>query len=90
MRTVKYVNGSEYSYEYVSGKLLYETKGTNHIHYVYDSNGNVISAIYNPTSSGTEQIYYYAHNWRGDVIALYNSGGTLFARYEYDAWYIII
>ena len=86
LRTVKYVNGSEYSYEYVNGKLLYETKGTKHIHYVYDSNGNVISAIYNPTSSGTEQIYYYAHNWRGDVIALYNSAGTLFARYEYDAW----
>ena len=70
----------------MNGKLLYETKGTKHIHYVYDSNGNVISAIYNPTSSGTEQIYYYAHNWRGDVIALYNSAGTLFARYEYDAW----
>ena len=34
----------------------------------------------------TEKTYYYAHNWRGDVVALYDSTGALFARYDYDAW----
>ena len=34
----------------------------------------------------TEQTYYYAHNWRGDVVALYDSTGALFATYDYDAW----
>ena len=25
-------------------------------------------------------------NWRGDVVALYDSTGALFARYDYNAW----
>ena len=45
-----------------------------------------MAAVYKHSSAENEQIYYYARNWRGDVIALYNSTGNLHARYEYDAW----
>ena len=44
------------------------------------------AANYKSSSNAAEQTYYYAHNWRGDVVALYDSTGTLFATYDYDAW----
>ena len=72
-------------YEYVNGQLLYESRGAKKIHYIYDSFGNVMAA-YKHSSAENEQIYYYARNWRGDIVALYNSNGNLHARYEYDAW----
>ena len=30
--------------------------------------------------------YYYQKNIRNDIIGLYNSSGSLVAKYEYDAW----
>lgn len=86
MRTTKTVNSIVSKYEYVNGQLLYESRGAKKIHYIYDSFGNVMAAVYKHSSAENEQIYYYARNWRGDVIALYNSTGNLHARYEYDAW----
>ena len=86
IRTTKTVNGNVTKYEYAGDQLLYENTGYRKIYYVYDSNGNVLSAIYKASQHATEQTYYYAHNWRGDVVALYDSTGTLFATYDYDAW----
>ncbi len=86
LRTTKLLNSTLHTYEYVGGQLLYETRGAKKIHYVYDSTGNVLAAIYKPSTNSAEQTYYYAHNWRVDVVALYDSTGALFATYEYDAW----
>ena len=86
LRTTKTVDGTVSKYEYVGDQLLFEQRGEKTIHYVYDSFGNVMAAIYKANASDTEHIYYYSHNWRGDVIALYTSTGGIFARYEYDAW----
>ena len=86
LRTTKTVNSIVSKYEYVNGQLLYESRGAKKIHYIYDSFGNVMAAVYKHSSAENEQIYYYARNWRGDIVALYNSNGNLHARYEYDAW----
>ena len=85
-KKTKTVNGNVTKYEYAGDQLLYENTGYRKIYYVYDSNGNVLSAIYKASQHATEQTYYYAHNWRGDVVALYDSTGALFATYDYDAW----
>ena len=84
--STKTVDGTISKYEYVGDQLLFEQRGEKAIHYVYDSFGNVMAAVYKANASDTEHIYYYAHNWRGDVVALYTSTGNIFARYEYDAW----
>ena len=84
--STKTVDGTISKYEYVGDQLLFEQRGEKTIHYVYDSFGNVMAAVYKANASDTEHIYYYAHNWRGDVVALYTSTGNIFARYEYDSW----
>ena len=84
--STKTVDGTISKYEYVGDQLFFEQRGEKAIHYVYDSFGNVMAAVYKANASDTEHIYYYAHNWRGDVVALYTSTGNIFARYEYDAW----
>ena len=68
LRTTKTVNSIVSKYEYVNGQLLYESRGAKKIHYIYDSFGNVMAAVYKHSSNENEQIYYYARNWRGDVV----------------------
>ncbi len=48
--------------------------------YLLDENGDKYGVIYNGT------YYYYFFNLQGDVIGIYNSSGTIVARYVYDAW----
>ncbi len=38
------------------------------------------------TSKGTTSAYYFQRNLLGDVIGIYNTGGTKVAGYVYDAW----
>jgi RHS repeat-associated protein len=61
-------------------KVVYETDGTNTIHYTYDAVGNLLSLNVN----GTE--YYYLFNTQGDIIGLLNGSGSLVVSYQYDAW----
>ena len=42
------------------------------------------SAIY--VNTDTKKVYYFTHNWRGDIVGIYNGNGDLKATYSYDAW----
>ena len=86
VRTTKTVNGVKYTYAYLNGQLLYETRGDAKFYYSYDANGILYNVRYTLTDGGTEYSYYYTHNSRGDIFGIYNGAGELKAHYEYDAW----
>ena len=52
----------------------------------YDANGTPVSMSYRINATTTPTYYYYGTNSRGDVVALYNSSGSITALYEYDAY----
>ena len=85
VRTTKTVNGVKYTYAYLNGQLLYETRGDAKFYYSYDANGILYNVRYTLTDGGTEYSYYYTHNSRGDIVGIYNGAGELKADYEYDA-----
>ena len=86
VRTTKTVNGVKYTYAYLNGQLMYETRGDAKFYYSYDANGILYNVRYPLTDGGTEYSYYYTHNSRGDIVGIYNGAGELKAHYEYDAW----
>ena len=86
VRTTKIVNGVKYTYAYLNGQLLYETRGDAKFYYSYDANGILYNVRYTLTVGDTEYSYYYTHNSRGDIVGIYNGAGELKAHYEYDAW----
>ena len=86
VRISKNVNGVEYTYTYLNGMLVYETRGEAKFYYSYDSNGILYSIKYTLTDTSDTLTYYCTHNSRGDIIGIYNYQGTLRAKYEYDAW----
>ena len=90
MRLSKTVDGVKYTYLYEGGLLVQETRGSKIFDYSYDANGNIRMLKYRTSPTGSVTYVYYALNSRGDVIGLYNSTGTLFAKYNYDAWGNII
>jgi len=86
VRTTKTVNGVKYTYAYLNGQLMYETRGDAKFYYSYDANGILYNVRYTLTDGGTEYSYYYTHNSRGDIVGIYNGADELKAHYEYDAW----
>ena len=86
MRAAKTVNGEKYTYQYLNGKLIHETRGEKSFHYYYDANGCFTAIKYRLTPDGQDYAYYASHNWRGDVVGLYNGNGELVAKYDYDTW----
>ena len=86
VRTSKTVNGVEYTYEYLNGKLMHETRGEKVFDYCYDTNGQLYAVSYKANSSTDAVTYYFAHNWRGDITSIYDAGGNVVAKYEYDDW----
>ena len=86
VRTSKTVNGVEYTYEYLNGHLMHETRGEKVFDYCYDANGQLYAVSYKANSSTDAVTYYFAHNWRGDITSIYDAGGNVVAKYEYDDW----
>ena len=86
VRTSKTVNGVEYTYEYLNGHLMHETRGEKVFDYCYDANGQLYAVSYKANSSTDAVTYYFAHNWRGDITSIYDGDGNMVAKYEYDAW----
>ena len=86
VRISKNVNGVEYTYTYLNGMLVYETRGEAKFYYSYDANGILYSISYTLTDDVDPLTYYCTHNSRGDIIGIYNYIGELRAKYEYDAW----
>ena len=84
--TSKTVNGVEYTYEYLNGHLMHETRGEKVFDYCYDANGQLYAVSYKANSSTDAVTYYFAHNWRGDITSIYDGDGNMVAKYEYDAW----
>ena len=75
------------------GRLVYETtsktlyNGENEftkIVFLYDE-GAMVGFEYTSPLNETS-IYYYLRNLQGDVIAIYDTNGTLKVKYKYDAW----
>ena len=86
MRLSKNVNGLQYTYLYRGGLLVQETRGSRILDYFYDANGQAIAVRYKSNANNTGTYYYYAYNWRGDILGLYNADGSLYCTYSYDAW----
>ncbi|MBQ3133559.1 MAG: DNRLRE domain-containing protein [Clostridia bacterium] len=88
MRTSKTVNGVKSEYLYIDGQLHGEIRDGRHIHYSYDSYGNLsaIKYYYNADDDTRYVGYYVATNARGDVVGIYNPEGAMVVSYEYDAW----
>jgi len=60
-------------------KIVAEQRGNTMLYYLYDDNGAVMGIGYG------DNTYTFAKNIQGDVIGIY-SGGTLVAKYEYNAY----
>lgn len=88
-RTSKIVNNNKIDYTYIDGKLIMMEGSFGELYFSYDDKG-VLARVRYKNSSGTATNYYVLNNSRGDVEALYNTSGTLVARYTYDAWGNII
>lgn len=86
IRTSKTVNGVKYTYEYLDGKLMHETRGEAYFDYYYDSNGQLYAISYQLSSTSDKMVYYFTHNWRGDIVGIYNGNGDLKSTYSYDSW----
>ncbi len=91
LRSTKTVGGVKTEYQYVGDQLFYEKRGdSQEFYYFYDSYGNLSKIYYTFTNvnnnTTSRAIYHALTNAQGDVIALYNSAGSLVAQYEYDAW----
>lgn len=85
IRTSKMFHDEQYDYYYVEGKLMSEGCSQYDLIYTYDSNGN-LSGIKKFLVDGTQEKYGAVCNIFGDVVALYNSSGSLIAQYHYDTW----
>ena len=85
LRTSKTVNGAKSEYLYVGGQLQGEVRDGHHIHYSYDSFGN-LSVIKYYTSDTAYYVYYVVTNAQGDVVSLHDANGAVKVAYEYDAW----
>ncbi len=79
-RLSKTTNGTETKFYYAGDLLVGQKTGNNKIEFIYDSNGDYYGFEYNDVP------YNYIKNLQGDVIAIANGGGSIIARYEYDAW----
>ncbi len=56
--------------------------------FMYDASGSPIGFMYRYSSYAVNEwiIYWYEKNLQGDIVAIYDSEGTLCISYVYDAW----
>ena len=80
VRIGKTSGGTEYTYDYLGGKLVKMTKGSISYEFSYDEVGRPYSIR---TGNAT---YYYVLNQQGDVAAIISSAGQVMAEYSYNAW----
>ncbi len=86
LRGTKTVNGETTTYQYIDGKLMYESRPGIELYYFYDSYGNLTSIRYIKAGETTAYSYYVTTNAQGDVLGIYTAAGVQVAAYEYDAW----
>ena len=88
IRTSKTVNGVVHTYHLAGSRIIAEEWGNNLIIYLYDADGSPIGMQYRKSTDaiGTFETYWFEKNLQGDIIAVYNEGGTKLVSYTYDAW----
>ena len=79
IRTSKIVNGVETKYYLENNNIIFEQRGNNIIHYLYDGIG-LLGLKYN------DNTYYYIKNLQGDIIGILDSTYNQVVSYEYDSW----
>ena len=79
-RISKTVNGTKTEYIYNGDILAGQKTGNDVIIFMYDNNGDPFGFIHD----GEE--YYYIKNAQNDVTGITYGGGTVAAKYSYDAW----
>ena len=80
IRTSKTVNGVKTLYNTYGGMVLSQSDGTNTMYFQYNSSGKPVGFVYNGTQ------YYYITNALGDIVALTDANGNVFAEYIYNEW----
>ena len=83
IRSSKTVGSTTTNYTTVGGKIIEEVGPNGTLIFSYDNAGNLAKITY---KNGSTTDYYVVCNSRGDTEAIYNSSGTLLARYTYDSW----
>ena len=88
IRTKKVVNGVEHIYYLSGSQITAEQWGSNLCVYLYDADGAPIGMQYRTESMSAGKFYtfWFERNLQGDIIAVYNEGGTKVCTYTYDAW----
>ena len=88
LRISKTVNGVTRNYVYDGDLLVAEYTDTEAIVYIYDAFDSPIGFKYRTSSYTADawDIYWYGKNLQGDIVAVYNSAGTLLMSYKYTAW----
>ena len=88
LRVSKTVNGVTRHYVYDGDLLVAEYTNNETIVYIYDAFDSPIGFAYRSSSysDDTWDVYWYGKNLQGDIVAVYNSAGTLLVSYKYTAW----
>ena len=72
------------NYYWAGYKVTHMTKGSDSLHFWYDSAGAATMVTYN--NGSTSANYYYKHNLQGDIIGLMDMAGNTVVSYVYDSW----
>ena len=88
LRTSKTVDGVTTTYYYNGDLLVAQEIDTLLMVFMYDASGSPIGFMYRYSSYAVNEwiIYWYEKNLQGDIVAIYDSEGTLCISYNYDAW----
>lgn len=88
LRGSKTVNGVKTVYHYVGDKLYYENRGdgATELYYFYDTYGKLSAIRCIIPARSVDSVFYTLTNAHGDVMAIFTSGGSRIAAYDYDAW----
>ena len=84
-RATKTVNGEKYTYQYLNGKLIHETRGEKSFNYYYDANGYLTAIKYRLTPTGDEYSYYVTL-LGAETSSASAPEAACSRKYEYDAW----
>ena len=91
IRTSKIVDGEKHEYVLDGTKIISDSWTENNIKhlvtYIYDAKGVIGMAYRNSSmSAGVFEYYIFEKNLQGDIVAVYDTSGTKFVSYTYDAW----
>ena len=84
LRTQKSVTSNNVTtttnYTYHGKQLTHMTKGSDTLHFFYDSNSRPAFVKFNGT------MYRYVYNLHGDIVGIVDGNNTLVVEYKYSAW----